>query len=61
MENPYDQGFKSGFLGRKRLPPKGQHERQIYLVGYRDGAKSARQKPVLARWVLSVAESKAIG
>ena len=51
MDNPYDQGFRAGYLGGPKLPPAGKHEREIYCTGYRDGRISANRNAVVARWV----------
>ena len=51
MDNPYDNGFRAGYLGGPKLPPAGKHEREIYCTGYRDGRISAKRNAVVARWV----------
>jgi len=60
LENPYQQGFNAGFLGRPKLPPGGKHEREIYLTGYRDGRISARRNAVVARWVFGAAKGRVV-
>ena len=60
MDNPYDNGFRAGYLGRSKLPPAGKHEHKLYCTGYRDGRISARKNAVVARWVQGAARGKAI-
>jgi len=58
MDNPYDQGFRAGYLGSPKLPPIGKHEREIYNTGYRDGRISARKNAVVASWVFGAAKGR---
>ena len=51
MDNPYDNGFRAGYLGSPKLPPAGKHEHKLYCTGYRDGRISAKRNAVVARWV----------
>jgi len=32
MDNPYDQGFRAGYLGGPKLPPAGKHEREKFTA-----------------------------
>jgi len=60
MDNPYDNGFRAGYLGRPKLPPSGKHEHKIYCAGYRDGRISASRNAVVARWVQGAVRGRAI-
>ena len=60
MDNPYDQGFRAGYLSSPKLPPADKHEREIYCKGYRDGRISARRFAVVARWVQGAVRGRAI-
>ena len=60
MDNPYDNGFRAGYLGRPKLPPSGKHEQKIYCTGYQDGRISAKKNAVVARWVQGAARGRAI-
>ena len=60
MDNPYDQGFRAGYLSGPKLPPAGKHEREIYCTGYRDGRISANRNAVVARWVQGAVRGRAI-
>ena len=60
MDNPYDQGFRAGYLGGPKLPPTGKREREIYYTGYRDGCISANRNAVVGRWVQGAVRGRAI-
>jgi len=60
MDNPYDNGFRAGYLGSPKLPPAGKHEHKPYCTGYRDGRISANRNAVVARWVRGAVRGGAI-